>query len=349
MKTLKFGIVGFGGMAGFHEDYLIKTNPYVEVKGVYDIKEDRIELGKSKGLVGYSSLEELLADDEIDAVLIATPNDSHKEISIAALNSKKHVVCEKPVTMNSAEFEEILEAAKTNDRVFMVHQNRRWDSDYLIIRNLYKNKQIGDLFQLESRVHGANGIPGDWRHLEEHGGGMLLDWGVHIIDQIIFMIDSPLKSLYSDLSYILGDGVDDGFMTIMNFENGIKVLLEVGTSNFVKLPRWYVKGVKGSAVIRDWDLSGEMIISNELEEKVELTPIKAGEGFTKTMAPPSEEATTKAKLPEQLAMIEPFYTNFARVVNEGAEPIVKNDEVMKVMRIIEDIFVSAREDRVIKY
>lgn len=349
MTEIKIAIVGYGGMGEYHERDLIKNNPYVNVSGVYDIDIDKINQAKSKGIKVYDNYEDLLYDKEIEAVLIATPNDSHKELAIKALQNQKHVICEKPVTIYSQDFVDIIEVAKENDRVFMVHQNRRWDADYLIIRDLYKTKQIGDLFQIESRVHGANGIPGDWRHLEVHGGGMLLDWGVHILDQILFMLDSPVKSVYSDLSYVLGDDVDDGFITYIKFENGIKAILEVGTSNFIKLPRWYVKGLKGSGVIYDWDLSGELVIQNEEAEKVALKPIKAGEGFTKTMAPPSEESTIKLELPKPELEYEPFYTNFFNVVRNGDEPVVKNDEVYKVMKLIEDIFKSAKTNEIIYY
>ncbi|MGL5315960.1 MAG: Gfo/Idh/MocA family protein [Peptostreptococcaceae bacterium] len=349
MNIINIGIVGYGGMGEYHERELIKNNPYVNVIGVFDLENERIELAKSKGIKAYSTYEELLNDEAVEAVLVATPNDSHKELSINALNNNKHVICEKPVIIESEDLLDIVEVAKNNNKVFMVHQNRRWDSDYLIIRNLYKNKQIGELFQIESRVHGANGIPGDWRHLKANGGGMLLDWGVHILDQILFMIDSPVESVYSDLSYVLGDEVDDGFITYINFENGVKALLEVGTSNFVKLPRWYVKGLQGSGVIYDWDLSGEMIIQTQSNGKVDLKPIKAGEGFTKTMAPPSEESTRKLDLPEALVEYEPFYTNFFNVVRKNCEPIVKNDEVYKVMRLIEDIFESAKTKEAIYY
>lgn len=349
MNDIKIGIVGYGGMGEYHERDLIKNNPYVTVKGVFDIDNEKVELAKSKGLVVYESYEKLLNDDEIEAILVATPNDSHKELSIKALQRNKHVICEKPVTICSEDLLEIIKVSNKNNKVFMVHQNRRWDSDYLIIRNLYKNKQIGDLFQIESRVHGANGIPGDWRHIKKHGGGMLLDWGVHILDQILFMVDSPIKSIYSDLSYVLGNEVDDGFITYITFENEVRAVLEVGTSNFVKLPRWYVKGLKGSGVIYDWDLSGELIIQNNIDKKVDLKPIKAGEGFTKTMAPPCEESTERLELPNGLCEYEPFYTNFYKVVRNGETSIVKNEEVYKLMRLIEDIFKSAQTKEIITY
>lgn len=93
---------------------------------------------------------------------------------------------------------------KKPKNTFMVHQNRRWDPDFLLVRELYRNGQIGDLFQLESRVQGANGIPGDWRHVKKQGGGMLLDWGVHLLDQMLWLIDSPVKDVKADLSFVLG-------------------------------------------------------------------------------------------------------------------------------------------------
>ena len=96
-------------------------------------------------------------------MLIATPNDLHKDLSIAALRAGKHVVCEKPVALNTAELDEIVAVAKETGNTFMVHQNRRWDPDFLIVRDLYRNRQIGDLsksnhgskVQMASQVIGA--------------------------------------------------------------------------------------------------------------------------------------------------------------------------------------------------
>ena len=255
MKPLQFAIIGYGGMGSYHAKTIMqKSSEVVAVKGVYDIKSERQDVAQADGFLAYESLPELLEDETTDAILIATPNDSHKELAIAALKAGKHVVCEKPVAMNTAELDEILAEAKKCERTFMVHQNRRWDPDFLMIRQMYQEKTLGDLFQIESRVQGANGIPGDWRHLQKHGGGMLLDWGVHLFDQLLFLIDSPLQTIQTDLSYILGDEVDDGFHSYLTFENGVKVIIEVGTTNYIPLPRWYVKGMEGTALISDWEL-----------------------------------------------------------------------------------------------
>lgn len=243
MSSIKHtvAIVGYGGMGSYHTQ-LIKESDRVVVTGAFDLLAERRTLAEEAGYTAYSSYEELLADPAVDIVLIATPNDVHKDIALQAFQAGKHVVCEKPVAMSSAEFIEMQAAAEAAGRVLMVHQNRRWDEDFRVIREMYEQGTIGSLFQIESRVHGANGIPGDWRHVKEQGGGMLLDWGVHLLDQLLFMIDSKVSSVSSSLSFILGNNVDDGFDAVLQFENGIRAIVEVGTTNFITMPRWYVKG-----------------------------------------------------------------------------------------------------------
>lgn len=336
-SMINIGIIGYGGMGSYHHKELIKQADGVQVIAAYDSKPERQTAAKKAGIVTYESFESLLSEEQIDAVLIATPNDVHKELAIQAMINGKHVICEKPAMLSTAELDEVIAVSKETNQVFMVHQNRRWDSDFLIIQNLYQKKQIGELFRIESRVHGANGIPGDWRHLEKHGGGMLLDWGVHLLDQLLFMVDSPVKKVSAELSYVLGDEVDDGFMALITFENGISALVEVGTTNFAKLPRWYVKGLAGTAVIHDWDLSGEIVKQTGVIDHHNLIPIKAGQGVTKTMSPPTEEATTTIPLVEVSASNEGFYKNFYAVVTNGAIPIVKNEEVREVLALIERI------------
>ena len=127
-------VIGYGGMGGWHCSSIAEKLPQIRVKGVWDIREEAREKAKKNGLIAYASLEELLADGEVDLVTVATPNNFHKELVIACLRAGKNVVCEKPVAMNAAELEEMIAAAKEAGRVFSVHQNRRWDRDYRMVR-----------------------------------------------------------------------------------------------------------------------------------------------------------------------------------------------------------------------
>ncbi|WP_079693831.1 MULTISPECIES: Gfo/Idh/MocA family protein [unclassified Paenibacillus] len=339
-RIYNIAIVGFGGMGSYHCQ-LIDPVSQISVIGVYDTVEYRMELGKEAGYKTYASLDAVLTDELVDIVLIATPNDVHKDIAIQALQAGKHVICEKPVTITSKDFNDIVKVANEEKLVFTVHQNRRWDEDFRTAKDIIDKKTLGELFHLESRVQGANGIPGDWRQLKDYGGGMLLDWGVHLLDQLLRITDSQIESVAANLSYILGTEVDDGFTSYITFKDGLTALIEVGTTNYVKLPRWYLKGTEGTAVIRDWDLSGEIITRNPDVAHIEPKPIKAGQGLTKTMAPPSEQSTLKFAIEKLDLEEQSFYENFVSVLEGKSEIAIKNDEVHRVLVLIETIFEAA--------
>ncbi|WP_159640600.1 Gfo/Idh/MocA family protein [Erysipelothrix anatis] len=335
---LNLVIIGYGGMGRHHAKDLISQTRHVQCVGAYDTDPDNLEKAGLDGFIMYQTFETVLDDDGVDAILIATPNDYHEYIAIQALQAGKHVICEKPVSLTTASLERIMVVAKAMERTFMVHQNRRWDDDYLIIRNIYENQEIGDVFHIESRIHGGNGIPGDWRCEAVHGGGMVYDWGVHVFDQLLMMIKSPVISVSSDLSFVLGHDSDDGFVTQLIFENGIRAHIEVATTNFITLPRWYVKGLTGTAVIHDWNRNGEMVLLRANVDHVPPKPIRAGAGFTKTMAPLREASLERKPLPEPLVLDTTFYDNFAAVVAGTTMPYVANDEVMRVMVLLETVF-----------
>ena len=346
-KKLNIVIVGFGGMGGFHFEKL-NLNEHYHVQGIYDIDEAVQKKAEQESIKAYASLEEVVNDETVDAVLIATPNDSHKSISIQALQHDKHVICEKPVTLTSEDLKEIIDVAAKQNKVFIVHQNRRWDDDFHLVKSLYQTKQIGEIFHIESRVHGANGIPGDWRKEELYGGGMLYDWGVHLLDQLLWLFDYDVDNLSGELSYILGNDVDDGFTVHLNFKD-VTTIVEVSTTSFIKLPRWYVKGTEGTAVIHDWDLQNEVVCPVKSKEQSHPKPIKAGAGLTKTMAPPSEDAVTKGSINAIDFEMESFYDNFYNTVYDNAEPIVKNEQVLKTMKIIEKVFEAVQNEKIIKF
>lgn len=341
-------IVGFGGMGNEHYN-IINTFDRMDVIGTFDIRENRQVLAKEKNLYAYDSFDAVLNDENVDIVLIATPNDVHKDIAIASLRAGKHVICEKPVTLNSGELEEILAVANNCDQLFVVHQNRRWDEDYLAIKKLYDEKTLGDIFHVESRVHGSRGIPGDWRKEKEYGGGMLLDWGVHLVDRILLMIDEKVKNVYCKLSHVNTTEVDDGFKIMLDFESGKTTLIEVGTYNYINLPLWYACGAKGTAVIHDWEMNGE-VTKLVTHERNEATPIKAGAGLTKTMAPRNHDETVQDQsLPRINTDIRDFYQNVVDAIEGKAEIIVKNNEVMRVMKLLEACVQSHELNQVIDF
>ena len=200
MKNI--AVVGYGGQGAWHCAQIAQSDVCV-LAGTYDIREVRRQAAEKNGVKVYDSNEAIFADPEVDAVVIAVPNDAHKALVIKALESGKNVICEKPVEMSCAALDEMIAAAERTGKFFTVHQNRRWDEDFLTVKNIMAEGKLGEIFRIESRVHGSRGIPGDWRQEKEHGGGMVLDWGVHLLDQALLLYPGvKLNTVYATLTNV---------------------------------------------------------------------------------------------------------------------------------------------------
>ena len=348
MDKVKIAVVGYGGMGGWHTDRIREMDKF-ELKGIYDIDPARIELAKSKGINTYASFEDVLADDEVEIITIATWNDVHKPLAIAAMRAGKNVISEKPVTLSVADLKDMIAVAKETGKLFTVHQNRRWDDDYLTVKNIVDKNILGKVFRIESKVQGSRGIPGDWRKEKGHGGGMVYDWGVHLLDQALTMNDNnKLLSVYAQTTHITNDECDDGFYAEMRFENGLSFLVEVTTNNFISLPLWYVLGENGSSVIEDWDLKGKSVLVHDWS-KIDSVPVKAGTGITKTMAPRTDETIHEEPLEEVRGQWVQYYDNIYDVLRNGAKQIVEHRQMLRCLALIEAIFESAEKNEVVKF
>ena len=345
-SPLKLAIVGLGGMGHEHARQLGGVSE-IALVGSFDVREERQELARSMKLKAYPSLQAVLDDKALDAVLIATPNDSHRELAIAAMKAGKHVICEKPVALNSAELERIVEASHETGKLFLVHQNRRWDADYLTVKKILEAKTLGHVFHLETRVLGSRGIPSDWRKLERHGGGMMLDWGVHLLDRLVFLFPGKITQVFCKLNFPTGQEVDEGFHLFLTFEHGQTALVEVQTKHFQALPLWLGLGTEGTARIDNWNLDGEIVAVGHAEG--DAKPIQAGAGLTKTMAPRTEAGEVHLPLPKVTSDVRDFYRNFCKAAAGEAEPLIKNSEVMRIMRLMEAAFASHRTGTVVRF
>lgn len=372
-KIVNIAIVGCGGMGGGHAIAIgsgsgnavwnaqgvefVSNNlnasttdisKKLKLTGVYDIAPARQEWAEKQGFYNYPSFEAVLEDPEVDVVLIATPNHLHRDQVIASMRAGKHVLCEKPVTPTSAELEDILAVAKETGKIFYPRQNRRWDRDYLIAKKIYDEKLLGKTFTIESRVLGSRGIPGDWRGIKEYGGGMMLDWGVHLLDRLLIMVPEKIKRVHCVLSNVINDDVDDGFTMHITFESGLTAVVEVGTCHFIKHPLWFVAGNHGTAAIDGWSCTGKMVRLKSWEDS-DATPILAGAGLTKTMAPRGDNSIEELDLPVVEFDSNELYANVADVVNGEAEQIVTGAQALRVLKLMEAAFESHEKGVVVHF
>lgn len=345
----RLAIIGYGGMGGWHHKNIGERVEGIEVVGAYDIRQDIGEKIERNGLKSYKTLEELLEDQSIDIVTIATPNNFHKDLACKCMKSGKHVVCEKPVTMNAKELEEIIQVEKETGKLFSVHQNRRWDKDYVIIKEILKSQIIGEPYYIESRVQGSRRAMHGWRGHEVNGGGMVLDWGVHLIDQMLNLINSPVKEISAHLFSVFCDEVDDNFKMTMRFENNLSVLIEVATNCFINQPRWHMCCKEGTAVVENWACEGKIVklqTDKEMSWDDEIVYTEAGP--TRTMAPRPKQTTEEIPLPQVESNWTDYYQNIVSVLEGREELIVKSEQALRGMQVVDAIFESARMGQTIK-
>lgn len=345
-EKYEVGIIGYGGMAEYHYKKIQKPQG-IHFLAAYDISEVRLNKAAAAGLEIYHTLHEFLSDERIDIVLVATPNNYHKELAMAAMNAGKHVICEKPVALNSNELEEMIACAEKNDVLFTVHQNRRMDEDFRIIKKIYDENMLDEVFRIESRVQGSRGIADTWRRRKLPGGGMLYDWGVHLIDQLLWMLPGKVTSVFAEFQYLGGYEVDDNVRLTMTFDNQLSVLVEIGTCNYIMLPIWYMCGRKGTAQIDYWNLEGRIyhLIDNNIKFEDEIPSTLVGPSIT--LAP--RAADTMEELPLPKAEIDKgfFYKNIYHTLRGEEEAMIQIPEIRRVMKVIDLAFESGKSHKII--
>lgn len=343
--------IGFGGMSGNHYKQLSKGNLNAKAYGVWDIDESRRKAAVDYGMIAYNSADELLSDKNVDIVVVAVPNHLHREYVKSALRAGKHVICEKPAAIYAWELEEMMAVAKETGKILTIDQNRRVNRDYVLMRRSIESGEIGNVYLIESRVEGSRGVPAGWRTSKEQGGGMMLDWGVHLIDQIMYMDKSAVTEVYCRMYSINYPEVDDNFHLRIRLESGLEAIIEIGTNHFIPHPRWIVYGKEGTLQIDGWDCTGKMVrcLTKEDTWSTEIAADKAGP--SKTMAARSENSVKVTELtkPDDVNdTIEPTYLQLFDAIEGKAELTIKPEEALRVMKVMEAAFESAEKHQVIK-
>lgn len=342
-KIVKAGIIGFGYMGNFHLNR-IREIEGIEAVAVYDIDPDKKEDAKGENLKVYDRLEDLLENDEIELVVICTPNDVHAELAIASLNAKKHVLCEKPAVLSIDQLDKVLACAKQNQRIFTTHQNRRWDNDFKVVQKIVQSNKIGQITTIFSQTFGQRGVCYGWRADADKGGGMLYDWGIHLIDQMLILFEGKkVKSVYARLRSILTPVVDDYFEIELEFEDDIVAHISVGTFALQERTRWFLMGDKGTAKLNDFSgtKGGISKIKDNIRGFSRIVPNKTI-GPSRTMAHLEKENIEDISLPIVQDTPYEFYNNLIAAINGNELACVTDEEMRRDMQILESVFESNR-------
>ena len=341
---IKFGIIGYGFMGHVHVEKLLKIKE-VEVVAVCDNNPEKL-LDAPEHMKKYTDMDELLKDEEINTVLIVVPNHIHLEAVTKAARAGKHILCEKPVAMSVKELDEMIKVVEECGVNFTVHHQRRWDWDFRTAKEVYDNKSLGEVYTIQSKLFGFNGNMHDWHVYTEFGGGMLFDWGVHLIDQMLFMVDSKVKSVFADVRSIVNEEVDDYFKILLKFENGITGEIELGTYFLADKENWFERhwflgGNKGSMYSDGFAPEGKIVRTTKLLTNVPGKTTMTASGPTRSFGPPTPGLIVTEDLPKVDTDQVMYYYNFIEAMKGEEEFVVKIPEVRRVLALMEAIRVSA--------
>lgn len=349
---LKVGIIGYGFMGQTHGETMERL-PFTELIGVCDTNPEQLKAA-STVVKKWGRAEELLADETINTVIISVPNHLHLEMVEKAVNAGKDIILEKPAGMNGEEVKKMIQLTDEAGVRFTIHHQRRWDRDYRIAKEVYDSQTLGKLFTVKSSLYGFNGNMHDWHIYPEYGGGMLYDWGVHLIDQILYMIPEEIQTVYANVQNVINEQVDDYFNIQLLFKNGVNAQIELGTYFLNTTEKWFehhwfLGGNKGSTHIDGFGAEGSTVRTNELltsvPGKIAMTPA----GPTRSFGPPPSGRLVEEDLPEVTVNHDMFFENYYDYVKGTAELTVKPVEILRLMKLVDVIRKSSVEKRSIDF
>jgi len=342
---IKLGIIGFGFM-GHEHAAMMQTIDEIALKAVCDICDEQLA-DAPEGVETYKDASEMLAKADMNTVIIAVPNPLHLEMVKKCAAAGKNIICEKPAAMTVAQFDEMVTVTKEAGVHLTVHQQRRFDVDYTTMKAVYDQKLLGDVYLIKSQLYGFNGNMHDWHVYPEMGGGMLYDWGVHLIDQIVQMVDSKIVSVYADMKNVINANVDDYFKIIFEFENKVTAEIELGTYYLTPKRAWFIGGTTGSAVIdgvfrAQGNTEGKIVRTKHLLTSVPGKLTMTSAGPTRSFGDPEPGLLYEEPLPEIHTAHRDFFTNYIRARQGLEEDIIKLPQIRYVLQLMDAVRESAR-------
>jgi predicted dehydrogenase len=331
---LRLGVIGVGLVSQINHLPALKKRRDAEVVAICDDDVDKARGVSQKFGMGrvVADWEALLRADDVDAVIIATPNHLHAPMTMAALGYGKHVLCEKPPARNAAEAAQMAEAAQRAGKTLFYAMNNRFRSDVQVLKRYMERREFGQIFYAKTgwlRRRSDRRGPSWYQNKRSAGGGVLMDLGTQMLDLALWLLGNPTVASVTATKYANDprQEVEDTLAALLVFENGASLSLEVSWALLLEknFPYLNIFGTHGAALLNPFRIHKEL--------NGNLLNVTPALDSTKNIYKQSYEAELD---------------HFIRCLTLGEKPIVTADEGVALMKVIDAIYQSAEARREVR-
>jgi scyllo-inositol 2-dehydrogenase (NADP+) len=334
--TINTGLLAFG-MSGkvFHAPF-IDAHPGFNLHGITE-RNRKLAAADYPSIISYNSIDELIADDEIDLVIINTPNFTHYEYAKQALKAGKHILVEKPFTATTEQAKELFALAKSVGKKALVYQNRRYDSGFNAVKKVIESGQLGRLVEVHFRYDRyRNEIsPKFFKEEPYEASGLLYDLGPHLLDQAISLFGKPDKFHKTLAKHRANTQVDDYFTIHLSYPNDLNVFLTASMLVAEIKDAFVLNGMIGSFNKNHADVQEAQLLNNMKPTAASYgieNPADAGKLTLVTENGGRATTIVSSEKGDYMGIFEAVYQN---IVNEVAYPITEED-ILVQLGILED-------------
>ena len=350
---VRVGLIGFG-LAGqaFHAP-VIRGVPEMELACIVERRSSRAR-EKYPDVRLARTVEELLADKEIQLCVIATPNDSHFELARTCLLAGRDVVVDKPFAPTLRESEELVRLAAACGRLITVYQERRWDGDFETVKKIVQSGRLGTIVEYECRFDRFRPEPkaNAWRErADQPGAGILFDLGPHVIDQALVLFGEPRSITASAFCERETSRVDDSFDVCLEYSNsgaGLRAMARARIIAFAPGPHFLIHGTKGSFLKYGTDPQEARLRGEDLPRGTDWGADwgEEAESFWGTLSLVGEPSV---KVKTECGDYRGFYANVRDAIEKKAPLDVTTEQALRTMRAVMLAHKSSRERRTVEW
>lgn len=331
-------VVGYGYAGARIHVPLILLAPQVQLAGICSSDETkRQRIDETLGCRTYSNFDQVIEDAAIELVVLATPNLLHAPQALAAMRAGKHVLIDKPMCLTTTESQQLIACSKSTGMTLSVFHNRRWDGDYLTLKQVMASGELGDLRWLEMAWQ-RPGPPRTWKQETGSGGGRLIDLGSHLIDQALQLISDPVSSVFCRMHHDYDElDIESHCMLTMEFAGGQTAIIDTTGLCYLPKPRFLALGSKATFSNRGVDPQEAALAEGRIDEARETDSDRA------TLAGPGFERRVET-VPGRWRS---FYEQLGLALQNAAVPPVTGEDAARVIAVLEAARRSALEGRVV--